>query len=158
MTQKLTIILAGILIAFASWFASCSGNNDNDITESDINYQNLPSEARSFISEYFSYTVITKIELVNDDGVSVYEVYFDDDSETVFNMEGEWQQVVAPDGKEIPYGITPKTITDYLDIYYSGYGVNVIIKTGYGYFVKLVSDLALRFGPEGEYLGFDEQM
>lgn len=136
--------------------SSCSEKDDVDNT--DISYNDLPVAAKQFCEDYFSYTVVNKVIQINDDGEILYQVNFADGCEAVFDSSGIWQEVDAPDGKNIPDGIVPETIQQYLDRYYSDYGVNEINKTGYGYNVELNTGkgnetLDLMFGPDGTYLG-----
>lgn len=131
---------------------SCSEDKDDDIHNYNISYNDLPQAAKDFCTQYFSYTVVKQVQKIDDDGEDLYEVDFEDGSEVIFNVDGVWQEVDAPDGKTIPAGIALPAITDYLEEYYSGYGINEINKTGYGFNVELVTGLGLMFGPEGNFL------
>lgn len=153
MNNKISSFLIALFCLTVITLPSCSNDKDDDIHESVMTYDKLPQPAKDFITDYFSYTIVSQIDLINDDGEILYEVNFADGCEVIFNTEGIWQQVDAPSGKTIPDGITPKPIMDYLNIYYSDYGVNEINKTGYGYKVELVTELDLMFSQDGQFLG-----
>lgn len=152
-TIKLLALSMMLLVGFS--FYSCSDDKDEAIEEINSSYDKLPAEAKKFITEFFSYTLVTKVDMIDDDGEILYEVDFEDGSEVVFNSEGIWQQVDAPEGKVIPDGIAPQAIVDYLNEYYADYGITEINKTGYGYNVELITGLDLMFGPEGDFIGFN---
>ena len=152
---KFSLLFATLLCLNLN-FNSCSNKDDSDIVSSDIKYSELPSKAQDFIKDYFSEDLLSRIQLINDDGIIIYEVYFIDGTEVAFDKQGDWQEVDAPDGKSIPLEIVPEAIRETLNTQYPGYGVNEINLTGYGYKVDLVSGLELMFNPLGQIIGNDD--
>lgn len=151
--KRIKFLLLPLSFLFLLGFVSCSDDKDDDIKNYDVSFSDLPQPAQEFVKEYFSYTVVSRIWLINDDGLDLYEVNFADGCEVVFNTDGSWQEVDAHDGKTIPSGITPEPIVQYLDEYYQDYGINEINKTGYGYLVELTTNVDLMFSPIGQFLG-----
>lgn len=153
MIKKYIKVLTIMLVALFGGLTiiSCSDDNDNGV-ESTLTYDDLPTDAKSFLNKFFYEYEITKIESYSEKDITVYEVYLQDGYEVVFNETGEWQQVVAPYKETIPYGIVPEVIQQYLDYNYSGYGVTQINTTGQGYKVELVTGLNLYFNMSGEVI------
>lgn len=151
---KYALLSAGILLTPVIW--SCSDDDDDYYHHVEtIAYDKLPEASKSFIEKFFPADQIVRIEKDIDDDVLVYEVNFNSGTEVTFSYAGEWVEVDAPSGKTIPEGIAPENIVSYLNTNYSGYGINDITKTGYGYEVELVTGLDLRFDPSGNFMGID---
>lgn len=140
------------IVLIGGFLSSCSENDDNE-TETTITVNDLPSESQSFLNKYYRGIEITKIEKEVDGDIEVFEVYLENGHQVVFNSEGEWQQVEAPFEETIPTGFILSEIMEYLDENFSGYGINEINRTGYGYKVQLVTELNLMFNDLGQYLG-----
>ena len=154
MRKRLVYILISVAFFGLLTLTSCSDENKNQITETTITVDMLPEQARDFIKQFYSDTSVSRIEKDDEDGVTIYKVDFANGHEAVFGSDGEWQQLEAPDGKTIPSGIVLSSITEYLGEYYSGYGINEINRTGYGFKLELTpGGLSLMFGPEGSYVG-----
>ncbi|MCH5229019.1 MAG: PepSY-like domain-containing protein [Muribaculaceae bacterium] len=145
---RLLFLLSGI-------FLLCSCSDDTKEPEHSISYDALPSAAKEFLNKFFYGYEIIKVEEENDQNIIIYEVELQDNYEIVFNEEGEWQQVAAPEKMTIPGGIVPENIQAYLTENFSGYGVNVINTTGQGYKVKLVTGLNLYFNMAGEVINIE---
>lgn len=149
-----------LLIAGCCSLNSCKDTEEDPI-DNTISLNNLPKEAQSFINEYFYDYTIEKITQEIVDDLTLYEVYFDDGLEIVFNEEGEWQQVDAPFGKTIPTGYIPEVVLSTLNQQYHGYGINEINKTGEGYKVGLTDNqggdgLDIYFNMSGEIISIGD--
>lgn len=116
--------------------SACSEDNQNEI-ESAITLSDLPQSAQSFLMKYFSDTKVSKIEEELDGNVNVYVVNLENGYEVVFNSQGEWQEVDAPNNMEVPAGILPEPVARTLKEQYPGFGVLEINTTGKGWKVQL---------------------
>lgn len=155
--NKLTFtFFSFFLILSVSFLGSCEGKDDYE-EETPISITDLPQKSQEFLQMYYKGIEVEKIEKEEDGGIMVYVVDLANGHEVVFNSEGEWDQVDAPFGETIPTGFIPESIMEYLNENYSGYGVNEINKTGYGYKVQLVTELDLKFNDLGQFLGLESE-
>lgn len=141
-----------LLIPVSSFLYSCS-DKDEDEMETTITYNNLPQDAQTFLEKFFPDVTVRSIEKETVGNVVVYDVELANGYEVVFNSEGTWTEVDAPDGMTIPSGIAPEEIVSYLDENYPDYGINEINLTGTGYNVELVTGLVLYFNEAFEVTG-----
>lgn len=154
--KKLSFSLSLLLILVVSGFTftSCS-NDDDDMNETTITVKDLPQTAQNFLNDYFPNIPVTTVEMEAIGTTVIYEVDLSDGTEIVFNSDGIWQQVDAPDGKTIPTGFILPGIMDYVNDNYQGYGINEINRSGEGYIVEINSsdEVTLTFNSIGEYTG-----
>lgn len=135
------ILSSTLLLSCGGFLVSCSDDTENEI-ENTVTIDSLPAAARQFLNKYFEGEKISKIEEEIDGNVTVYVVNLENGFEVVFNSEGEWTQVVAPDYKTVPSGIIPETVTEALSANnYSSYGIKQINTTGEGWKVELSNNL-----------------
>lgn len=131
----------------ASSFISCSDD------EKDINPTELPSNAKAFISTYYPAAQIVKTTKDKNE----YDVILNNGHTIEFNKDGEWIDVDAPAGQNIPTGFYPASIDTYISSNFgtSG-GINEISVDSRGFEVDLVSGLDLLFSKTGEFIGLDD--
>ena len=151
------ILLSGVLLCGA-FIPLVSCDDDHDEVETIITVDNLPDAAKTFLSTFFYGVDVQKIEKETVGTVIIYEVDLVNGYEVVFNSDGDWIEVDAPEGKTIPSGIAPEVIENYLNTNYSGYGINEINKTGMGYNIELTNGqggpgITLNFNEAGEVIG-----
>lgn len=148
----LKLFILNLLVFGGFIFTSCSDNDENEI-ENVVEFKDLPSKAQIFLNDYFPGVEIKTAERQQIQTVIMYDVILENGYEIMFNSEGEWQEVDAPDGKSIPSGIAPEAIEEYINKNYSDYGINEINKTGDGYNVELTTGLEMSFNELGEFTG-----
>lgn len=141
-----------IAVTLSICVISCSDETVEE-TDTEITVNSLPKAAIEFLNKFYSDITVSSIEKDIEEGITIYDVKLENGNEIIFNEEGIWQQVDAPSGFTIPSGIAPQEIEQYLNENYSGYGINEINRTGYGYKVQLVSELNLMFNDLGEFIG-----
>ena len=146
-TIKLFSLAALSMLALS--FTSCK-SDDPDETRF---YDQLPTPAQTFISNYFPGIKTTTITYDKKD--KEYEVYLTNGYEITFSNVGEWIDVDAPAGQTVPTGIAPATIENYVFEKYPGDGINEIEKVKVGYDVELVSGLDLLFNSSGSPIGIN---
>lgn len=139
-------------LSFGTVISACSDDKDDNDIETIVSVNQLPSNAKSFLNNYFKDVKATKVTLENDGGIVVYDVDLANGFEVVFNASGEWVEVDAPDGMTIPDGIAMEEIVTYIEANYSGYGINEISKVVAGYDVELTSGVELLFDYTGNFI------
>ena len=147
----LKLMLAALFLIGSITVTSCSDKDDDEI-EQTITVNQLPTQAQDFLSKYFPGISAKSIEKQYISNIVMYDVELSNGYEIMFNSEGVWQEVDAPDNKTLPSGIVPSAIEDYVNSNYPDYGINEINKTGEGYNVELVSGLEMAFNELGEFL------
>ncbi len=144
-TLRFLPFLLVALMAVTLW--SCDDDDDDvKITE-----QQLPSQAKQFLTQYYPTYNVRKV--TKDD--KEYEVVLSNNHKVDFDLAGEWTDVDAPKGQTIPNGFYPADIDIYLDENLNGTGINEISKEIYGYDVELINGRDLRFSQTGAFLGYD---
>lgn len=151
---SLNLSFAALLLLSGFAFASCS-SDDDDMNETTISAKDLPQKAQDFLSEYFPNVMVGTVEMESVATTVIYEVDLADGTDIVFNYDGDWQQVEAPDGKTIPTGFIMEEIVTYVNDNYQGFGINEINHSGEGYIVEINSadEVTLTFNELGEYTG-----
>lgn len=152
-TKKLhRLALCFVAIAGLGLLApSCS---DDDKDETSIAFNQLPQNAQSFILQYFPDADITRVEM-DRDHEGGYDVYMSDGAKVEFNGAGEWTDVRAANGGEVPAAIIPQPIQEYLATHYPDTLVKEISLDARGYEVELNVGLDLDFDPQGNFISID---
>lgn len=153
--KKSLFLILSLVMTFSYGFVSCSDDNEKEV-ENIISVSDLPAKAQTFLTTYFRGYEVEKVqkETVNNTMV-VYEVELEGGYSINFNSEGEWTQVEAPYGKNIPTGFIPEPILQTLDYQYHGYGITEINTTGQNYHLVLGNNqggdsIELIFNQSGE--------
>ncbi|MDE6116482.1 MAG: PepSY-like domain-containing protein [Duncaniella sp.] len=149
--KKTISILFVALLAALTW--SCSSDDDKDIP---ISADQLPANAKNFISMYFPQDKIVKVERDGSHPYADYDVRFQSGFEVEFNASGDWVDVDAPMGQTIPAGIAPGAIENYVSLNYPTSGINEISAEINGYEVELVNGLDLLFDLQGNFVGIGD--
>lgn len=140
------VLLAIFSLAFVT--VSCEDDNDGQkITE-----QNLPQNAQTFLATFFPAQSVSSVVREHENGVMIYEVKYYSGFSVEFDSEGNWTDVDAPDGKEIPMGIAPDAIANYVNDNYPATPINEISRKTTGYEVELTSGLDLYFDASGNFI------
>lgn len=154
------LLVFSLLLIGSFSLVSCK---DDDVSEVEniITIDELPSSAQSFLKQYFNGYSIIKIEKDVEDNITLYEVELQDGYEVTFNDQGDWTQVEAPYGKNIPTGFIPEQVMATLNDRFPDYGINEINTTGQGYKVELNdnqggSSIDVYFDMSGEIIKIDQ--
>lgn len=120
-----------------------------------INREELPLEAREFITTHFPKAKIAMIKvdrhlLKKTD----YDVHFVNGTKVEFNNSGKWTSVEMKKGA-VPSAIVPKRIRDYVTKNYDGTDIVEIEKDHKGYTVELADDIELKFDLLGTFRKVD---
>ena len=120
--------------------------------DSMITYSDLPQNARVFIDSYFPLLDVVYAEKKKDGKSTIYEVVLDKGVILQFNGSGNWFYIDCQTS-ELPTGILPTNISEYINEHYSGYIIcKVDIRYG-RYDVTTTTGLILIFSAEGIFLG-----
>jgi len=141
------LFLALVLIVTSVSLVSCDDEIWDDYYYVDPG--DLPYPAISFINSYFYNDYVDNVQGWGYGDNTCYAVYFDSGAVAYFDAWGYWYQVDAPYGFELPAGIVPVPIVNYVYYYYPYEGVNSIIIDNYGYSVRLTNGVALSFDRYG---------
>ncbi|MDE6422886.1 MAG: PepSY-like domain-containing protein [Muribaculaceae bacterium] len=148
--KKLLKFLPFLLVAvMAVGFWSC--DNDDDVDDIIVTEQQLPSQAKTFISDYYPSVKVSKVTKENNE----YDVILSNRHQIEFSLTGEWMDVDAPAGETVPSGFYPAAINTYIEENLNGVGINEMSRENYGYDVELVDGRDLRFSTTGSFLGYD---
>lgn len=119
-----------------------------------ITVKELPATAQSFIKTNFPNEAISYIIEDKDLKGTEYEVRFTGGAEVEFDGQGNWKEVDA-NKSQMPAGVLPKAIANYIAQNYKGQQVEKIEKKHRGYKVEFVNDLELEFDSNGNFLRID---
>jgi len=156
----ITLFLTGIVLN------SCS-NDDEEYSEIDIPFENLPKVSKQFVSDHFAdydvsktlesatkFTVLLSKKTVKASATSGtgYEIDFD--------LNGDWIKIEGHNNSVLPDNILallPRNILSYVSQNYPTSGITEIEKKSYGYKIELdgKSDIEITFDTNGNYLGND---
>ena len=150
MTKKILIIAATILMSIGTLMA------DNDRI---IDQKELPVKAKEFISTYFSNENVTYAKLDKDIFENRYEVYLKNGVKIAFFKNGEWKEVDAESASvtfEMPEGLIPIQLRQYVEANYTGIRIKSIEKDGRFTDVSLANGLDLRFDSNYRLVNIDD--
>ncbi|MBO7256064.1 MAG: PepSY-like domain-containing protein [Bacteroidales bacterium] len=150
MTKKILIIAATILMSIGTLMA------DNDRI---IDQKELPVKAKEFISTYFSNENVTYAKLDKDIFENRYEVYLKNGVKITFFKNGEWKEVDAESASvtfEMPEGLIPIQLRQYVEANYTGIRIKSIEKDGRFTDVSLANGLDLRFDSNYRLVNIDD--
>lgn len=146
--KKYIFLFAGAaLLAFS---APVMAGNDRPIAVGE-----LPAAAQQFIKAHFagvevSYSKVDE-ELFDKD----YKVVFVDGSKVEFAKDGQWKDVESKSG-EVPAGIVPQQIADYVAKHYPGRKVISIDRDRRDYELELDNGLDLKFDLKFNLVDIDD--
>lgn len=137
-----------------SLIALMSCSNDDDATNDQlIQAEELPSPAKAFVTNYFpnaTYTRVEKNTQVELDG-TLYEVNLSNGFEIDFTAEGDWLDVDGQ-AQELPQGIVPETIANYIAQNYADLKIVGIDTENTEYEIDLSNGLDLYFNLSEEFI------
>lgn len=110
-----------------------------------VSAEDLPQEARDFITENFSGVNVNFVLQDNDD----YEVMLMDGTEVEFDKKGNWEKV--KNREKLPTSILPSEASAYISKVYPGTDIIEIEKNWNKYDVKLANNWELRFDKDGNF-------
>lgn len=146
--MKTTKFRLVVILMFASVFA-VSADDDKP-----IRFDQLPKVSRDFIGKYFNEKDISYSKVENDFFSKSYEVFFVDGSKVEFEGNGEWETVDCLT-REVPLGIAPGQIVDYVKKHHSQSKIVKIDRDKRSYEIELDNDIEIKFDKKFNVIEYD---
>lgn len=144
-------ILSLLVLAFVAIQFSFAG----DVITKDMNQ--LPLPARNFIYRHFTKPQVSHIKIDKEMMESTkYEVLLMDGSEIDFDSKGNWEEVSAQRGKQVPATVIPSFAVNYLKAHNFTEPVTKVERDRKGYEVELNNGLSFKFNKRGKFLKADD--
>lgn len=142
-------LLAFLPILLGVWMLSSCDD------EKKIDFGDLPSEARSFIENYFPSADILSIVQEKEDGRKEYQVKLSDGTDMEFDEDGEWTNIECY-FSPLPTGILPANVITKVEELHPEAYINGVEKELGGYVVEVTDaggiDWDMRFNAQIEYV------
>ncbi|MBQ8674333.1 MAG: PepSY-like domain-containing protein [Bacteroides sp.] len=124
-----------------------------EIVTQDINQ--LPQQARSFITKYFGNVKVSHIKIDSDflQGKK-YEVTLTDRTEIDFDSKGRWTEVDCQK-KAVPAGLVPTYIQSYVNANFPRETITKMERKHGHIEAELSNDYTLKFSKKGKFIGMD---
>lgn len=123
--------------------------------EKKIDFGDLPSEARSFIENYFPSADVLSIVQEKEDGRKEYQVKLSDGTDMEFDEDGEWTNIECY-FSPLPTGILPANVITKVEELHPEAYINGVEKELGGYVVEVTDadgiDWDMRFNAQFEYV------
>lgn len=144
MKKNILILLSVFSIATAAYA-------DNYKT---VPVNQLPAKAQTFVSTYFSGVKVALSRQEMDVFEKTFDVIFADGRKVEFNHKGEWTEV---DGarQEVPAGIVPQSVADYVKVHYPDATINKIERDHKEVEVQLSNHVELTFNKKMQLIDID---
>lgn len=144
-------ILSLLVLAFVAIQFSFAG----DVITKDMNQ--LPLPARNFIYRHFTKPQVSHIKIDKEMMESTkYEVLLMDGSEIDFDSKGNWEEVSAQRGKQVPATVIPSFAVNYLKTHNFTEPVTKVERDRNGYEVELNNGISFKFNKRGKFLKADD--
>lgn len=142
-------LLAFLPILLGVWMLSSCDD------EKKIDFGDLPSEARSFIENYFPSADILSIVQEKEDGRKEYQVKLSDGTDMEFDEDGEWTNIECY-FSPLPTGILPANVITKVEELHPEAYINGVERELGGYVVEVTDadgiDWDMRFNAQFEYV------
>ena len=149
MIMNVRKLLALLPILLGVWMLSSCDD------EKKIDFGDLPSEARSFIENYFPSADILSIVQEKEDGRKEYQVKLSNGTDMEFDEDGEWTNIECY-FSPLPTGILPANVITKVEELHPEAYINGVEKELGGYVVEVTDaggiDWDMRFNAQFEYV------
>lgn len=106
----LALLSGGLMTASAQTPQQVAYSGVGPVEEISTDFRSLPENAQTFINELFPATTVTAVK--NDVADSEYEVDMSNGYEVVFNYDGDWIKIDAPDNVMLPSSVVKQLVSD----------------------------------------------
>lgn len=148
MVNKVFVILINLLI----FSLPLQINYDHRL----INFEDLPTKAKSFVRTYFGHYDICFVRIEMTMTRTDYTVQFENGMKIEFNSNGDWDEVNNPSDC-LPSDFLSNMILNYLNKNYPDCCLHAISKGKHKFEVELTNGLELIFNKKGEFLRYDHK-
>lgn len=132
-----SVIIMICLFAFGA--LCCQADN-----EKVIDIKQLPTLARSFVSEHFSDLTVAVVKMESGLLTKSFEVYFSNGDHIDFDAKGAWEEVECK-SSTVPSAVVPSAISEYVAKTYPEEQIKKLEKDRWKYEVKLSNHIELIF-------------
>lgn len=122
-----------------------------------INFEDLPTKAKTFVRTYFGHYVIRFVKIEMTMTRTDYTVQFENGMKIEFNSNGDWDEVNSPSDC-LPSDFLNNMILNHLNKNYPDCCLHVISKGKHKFEVELTNGLELVFNKKGEFLRYDHKI
>lgn len=150
--KTITTTLLAIMTTTSVAFAATLYIDNNDRP---IKYEELPAEAKSFISAHFAGEEVSHIILDKDIVCNDYTVSFLSGTKLEFNGKGEWKEVEC-NKASVPEALVPQQIAEYVKTNYPQRAITEIKREHGNTEVKLNGGLELTFNSRYRVVDVDD--
>lgn len=137
------------MVALFSLQLTAKADDDKPIT-----FEQLPAKSQQFIKKYFASKKVSLTKMESEFLGKEYKVMFVDGSSVSFIKSGDWKEVKCKPN-EVPKGIIPSQILDYVAKNYPDVKINQIEKDKKQYEVKLSNKMELTFDTKFNLVNID---
>ena len=134
MKRTITLMLIGIAASFSAVVFAGTPVKQSD----------LPKAAQTFLSKYFAGDNIKKAEKEQGRRGAEYEVDLTSGTEIYFRDNGDWKEIKAAKGKDVPTAVVPTAISIFVTTNHAGQSIVEISRKRGGYEVKLSNGTELK--------------
>ena len=138
--KKILFVICATMLAFAA---------EAKDSELKIAYDQIPTKAQSFVSEYYPSAVVKKSTQRFDDGIAVYKVYLKDKTAIEFDMVGAWNIVEAPKKMSVSVEILPAKIKNALASNFADKKIKKVGNDGYVYDITFTDGTKVKINANG---------
>lgn len=146
--MKKSFFIAVLALVFGVVFAKA--DNDRVITK-----DKLPAAAQNFVKEYFAKNKVSYVKEERDFLEKNYEIVFTDGTKVEFLKNGKWKEVDCR-YSEVPAGIVPEAIRNYVAEHYPGEKILQIDRDRNDYELRLSNRLELTFDKNYNIIDIDD--
>lgn len=146
--MKKSFFIAVLALVFGVVFAKA--DNDRVITK-----DKLPAAAQNFVKEYFAKNKVSYVKEERDFLEKNFEIVFTDGTKVEFLKNGKWKEVDCR-YSEVPAGIVPEAIRNYVAEHYPGEKILQIDRDRNDYELRLSNRLELTFDKNYNIIDIDD--
>lgn len=117
--------------------------------------QALPQAITTFLQQHFPNVAIAMVETDADHGGLEYDVTLTNGVEVDFDINNQWEQVDCR-AQAVPAALVPAPIAAYVKANYQSMPITKIDNNHYGYEIRLVNGMELKFDASGRFLAYDD--
>ena len=142
------VFISILIMAFALSLDACRDGKP-------LSFDQLPQNAQSVITEYFSKEGVLLVKLDKDDLQTEYEVKLKDGIELSFDRKGNLTKVDCQQ-QRVPDGLVPEKVRAYVNANYPNAFITEWGKDDLRWKAELNNGLELVFNNNGEFLRYDD--
>lgn len=150
--KKMSFIVLAVMVCVGSAFATTCYVTDDDRP---IKYDELPAEAKSFVSKNFAKEQVSYVSLDSDFIGKEYTVVFLSGAKVEFDGDGAWKEVDCR-YSHVPAAIVPEAINTYVKEHYPGSKITELKREHGNWEAKITGGLELTFNGNFKLVDIDD--